>query len=198
MPDCGHPATYCVGQSAILRLIFSLRSQPDSSRAPTPMNEIDSREFRDALGSYPTGVAIITARDQDGKPIGMTVNSFASVSLAPPLVLWSIDNSSTFFDAFMQASHFAVHILRSDQQQLSHDFSSEDSDHFAEVEHDPGIEELPLLKSYLALFQCEVKSRHPEGDHVILLGRVLELQHRPAESLVFFAGKYHKISAEHS
>ena len=162
------------------------------------MNEIDSREFRDALGSFPTGVAIITARDEDGNPVGMTVNSFASVLLEPPLVLWSIDNNSAFFDVFMQASHFAVHILRSDQQRLSHDFSSEDSDHFAEVAHDSGIEELPLLKSYSALFQCEVRSRHPAGDHVILLGRVLELQKRPAEPLVFFAGKYYKIGAEHS
>ena len=149
------------------------------------MNETDSREFRDALGSFPTGVAIITARDQDGKPVGMTVNSFASVSLAPPLVLWSIDNNSAFFDVFMQASHFAVHILRSDPQRLSHDFSSEDSDHFAEVGYDPGIEELPLLKSYSALFQCEVRSRHPAGDHVILLGRVLELRKCPAEHWYF-------------
>ena len=158
------------------------------------MNEIDSREFRDALGSYPTGVAVVTARDKNGKPVGMTVNSFASVSLDPPLVLWSIDNNSAFFDVFIQANHFAVHILRSDQQQLSHDFSSEDSDHFAQVGHDTGLEELPLLKTYSALFQCEVSNRHSAGDHVILLGRVLELQNRPAEPLVFFAGKYRKVT----
>ena len=158
------------------------------------MNEIDSREFRDALGSYPTGVAVITARGEDGTPVGMTVNSFASVSLDPPLVLWSIDNNSAFFDVFMHAKHFAVHILRSDQQKLSHDFSNEDSDHFSAVGHDTGIEELPLLKSYSALFQCEVSNRHSEGDHVILLGRVLELQNRHAEPLVFFAGKYRNIT----
>ncbi len=158
------------------------------------MNEIDSIEFRDALGSYPTGVTVITARGEDGQPVGMTVNSFASVSLDPPLVLWSIDNNSAFFDVFMHAKHFAVHILRSDQQKLSHDFSNEDSDHFSAVGHDTGIEELPLLKSYSALFQCEVSNRHSEGDHVILLGRVLELQNRHAEPLVFFAGKYRNIT----
>lgn len=160
------------------------------------MNVIDSRQFRDALGSYPTGVAIITARDKGGKPVGMTVNSFASVSLHPPLVLWSIDNDSAFIDVFMRANHFAVHILRSDQQQLSHDFSRDDSDYFAEVGHDTGIKELPLLKTFSTLFQCEVSNRHSEGDHVILLGRVLDLQNRSAEPLVFFSGNYHKIGSQ--
>ncbi|NOX69764.1 MAG: flavin reductase family protein [Gammaproteobacteria bacterium] len=158
------------------------------------MNEIDSREFRDALSSYPTGVAVITTRDRHGEPVGITVNSFASVSLDPPLILWSIDNDSGFYDVFMQTNHFAVHILRSDQRQLSHDFSSENANHFDDVGHDTGIANLPLLKTYSAVFQCEVSNRHSEGDHVILLGRVLELQNRPAKPLVFFAGHYHKIA----
>lgn len=158
------------------------------------MNEIDPRQFRDALGRYPTGVAVITTRDNEGNPVGMTVNSFASVSLNPPLILWSIDNNSALYDVFTQASHFAVHILKSDQQQLSHDFSSEDPDHFAAAGYDTGIENLPLLKSYSALLQCEVSNRYEAGDHVILLGRVLDLQNRAAEPLVFHAGRYCELA----
>jgi len=158
------------------------------------MNEIDPRQFRDALGRYPTGVTVITTRDSKGSPVGMTVNSFASVSLDPPLILWSIDNDSALFDVFTKASHFAVHILKSDQQQLSHNFSSEDPDHFAAAGYEAGIENLPLLKSYAALLQCEVSNRHEEGDHVILLGRVLDLENRVADPLVFCAGQYRKLA----
>jgi flavin reductase (DIM6/NTAB) family NADH-FMN oxidoreductase RutF len=157
------------------------------------MSELDSRAFRDALGSYPTGVAVITTLDESGKAIGMTVNSFSSVSLDPPLVLWSIDKKSAFFDVFSHADHYAVHVLRSDQKQLSHDFSSEDPDHFAEIEYDKGIANLPLLKSCSALFQCKVRSRYDEGDHVILIGRVLDIRNFPAESLVFVEGGYKRI-----
>ena len=169
-----------------------LFTSPDNFKSQK-MSEIDSREFRDALGSYPTGVAIITTLEASGKPIGMTVNSFSSVSLDPPLVLWSIDKKSAFFDVFMHADHYAVHVLRRDQQQLSHDFSSEDPDHFAEIEYDKGIANLPLLKSCSALFQCEVRSRYDEGDHVILIGRVLDISNFPAESLVFVEGGYKRI-----
>jgi len=159
------------------------------------MNQIDPRQFRDALGRYPTGVTVITARDGEGNPVGMTVNSFAAVSLDPPLILWSIDNDSALYRVFTQATHFAVHILRSDQRQLSHDFSSEDPAHFAATGYDTGVENLPLLKSYAALLQCEVGNRHEEGDHVIMIGRVLELENRVAEPLVFCAGQYCKLGA---
>jgi flavin reductase (DIM6/NTAB) family NADH-FMN oxidoreductase RutF len=158
------------------------------------MKTIDPRQFRDALGRYPTGVTVITTRDGKGRPVGMTVNSFASVSLDPPLVLWSIDVRSAMFDVFMQASHFAVHILTSEQQQMSHDFSSEDVDHFSAAGHDTGIKNLPLLKSYAALLQCEVSNRHEEGDHVILLGRVLELESNGADPLVFCGGRYRALT----
>ena len=157
------------------------------------MSKIDSRAFRDALGSYPTGVAVITTLEKGGKPIGMTVNSFSSVSLDPPLVLWSIDKKSAFFEVFIHTDHYAVHILRRDQQQLSHDFSRADPAHFAEVEYEKGIADLPLLKSCSALFQCEVRSRYDEGDHVILIGRVLDIRNFPAESLVFVEGGYKRI-----
>lgn len=158
------------------------------------MKAIDSREFRDALGSYPTGVAIITTLDPSGNPIGMTVNSFSSVSLDPPLVLWSIDRKSAYFDVFLRADHFAVHVLREDQQNLSRDFSSESPGHFASLEYDRGIANLPLLKSYSALFQCETRSLYDEGDHVILIGRVIDIRNVVAKSLVFVEGSYKRIA----
>jgi len=157
------------------------------------MSGIESRELRDALGSYPTGVVAVTTLDRSGKPIGMTVNSFSSVSLDPPLVLWSIDKKSAFFDVFVRTDHYAVHVLGQDQQQLSHDFSIGDPDHFAGIEYDSGIAGLPLLTSCLALFQCEVRSRYEEGDHVILVGRVLDIRNNPAEPLVFVEGGYKRI-----
>lgn len=157
------------------------------------MNGIDSRALRDALGSYPTGVVAVTTLDRSGKPIGITVNSFSSVSLDPPLVLWSIDKKSAFFDVFVRADHYAVHVLGQDQQQLSHDFSIGDPDHFADIEYDSGIAGLPLLKSCLALFQCEVRSRYEEGDHFILVGRVLDIRTNPGEPLVFVDGSYKRI-----
>lgn len=158
------------------------------------MNNFNTRQFRDALGRYPTGVAVITARNENDAPVGMTVNSFASVSLDPPLILWSIDNDSAFYDVFVNARHFAVHLLRSDQQQLSHDFSSEDPQHFAKKQYDTGIDNLPLLETYSALFQCAMVNRHTEGDHEVLIGRVLELDNRNAEPLVFFSGHYHSLA----
>ncbi|MFQ6004495.1 MAG: flavin reductase family protein [Woeseia sp.] len=157
------------------------------------MIDIDARQFRSALGGYTTGVTIITALDDTGQPIGLTANSFASVSLNPPLVLWSIDKDSPLFDKFMQAGHYAVHVLRHDQQYLSHNFSDDDIDKFAGVTYERGITGLPLLTDYSTLFQCKVQSRHEEGDHVILVGRVISIDDRSEKPLVFHKGKYRRL-----
>ena len=155
-----------------------------------PMSDVDATQFRAALRDYPTGVAIITARDADGKPVGLTANSFVSVSLVPPLVLWSIDQNSPLFDGLAQSTHYAVHVLCDDQEDLARQFADDNIDKFAGLVCEDGIADLPLLEHYSALFQCEVKSRHREGDHVVLVGRVVDMDNRSANPLVYHAGTY--------
>jgi len=159
------------------------------------MTDFDSSEFRTALGDYATGVTIITALDAAGQAIGLTANSFTSVSLDPPLVLWSIDKCSPLFDGFMQADHYAVHVLRQDQQELAQCFSDDDAVRFAELAYESGIAGLPLLESYSALFQCEVESRYTEGDHVILIGRVISIDNESTAPLIFHKAQYKRLQS---
>ncbi len=157
------------------------------------MNSITADNFRRALGNYATGVTVVTARGRSGNPVGMTANSFASVSLDPPLVLWSVDKSAPEADDFRTASHYAIHMLRQDQQQLSHTFGDDSVDKFADLKIARGVADLPLLDGYSARLQCEVVSRHIEGDHIILVGQVLDIRIESAEPLVFFDGVYRRL-----
>ena len=157
------------------------------------MSSISPRLFRTALGNYATGITVITALDVRGDPIGMTANSFASVSLDPPLVLWSVDKSAPEADDFVAAGHYAVHVLRQDQQQLSHTFSDDSVDKFADLRIDRGIGDLPLLTDYSVRLQCATANRYEEGDHVILIGQVLDVQLESADPLVFFDGAYRRL-----
>ena len=150
----------------------------------------DDRKFRDALGTFATGITIVTASDTAGGPIAMTVNSFASVSLDPPLVLWSVNRAHDVFEDFANAEHYAVHVLRHDQEHLSGHFSGDRPDKFEGIDYDLGTGQLPLLSSYCARFVCQVEHRYDGGDHMILVGRVLEFDHKPAPPLVFHAGQY--------
>jgi len=158
------------------------------------MAEINARDLRNALGSFATGVTVVTSRDARGKPVAMTVNSFASVSLDPPLILWCLNRDIRPFAAFNSASHFAVHVLQRGQEGVSNHFAVERDDKFAGVEYGTGIADLPLLLQYSSLFQCRVEHRYEGGDHVILVGRVLEFDHRPAEPLVFHGGAYRALA----
>ena len=159
------------------------------------MTAFDSSEFRTALGDYATGVTIITALDAAGQAIGLTANSFTSVSLDPPLVLWSIDKCSPLFDGFMQADHYAVHVLRQDQQELAQRFSDDDAARIAELTYESGIAGLPLLKTYSALFQCEVESRYAEGDHVILIGHVISIDNESTAPLIYHKAQYKRLQS---
>ncbi|MBB5016231.1 flavin reductase family protein [Rehaibacterium terrae] len=154
---------------------------------------VDARRLRDALGRYATGVAIVTARAGDGRPVGMTVNSFAAVSLAPPLVLWSAQRGVPPYDAFAVADHYAVHVLHAGQQALSDRFATPGIDRFAGLAPLDGLAGLPLLADYAARFQCAVEHRYDGGDHLILVGRVLAVDARPGEPLVYHAGRYHRL-----
>jgi len=157
------------------------------------MNPISPEIFRDALGNFATGVTIVTARGINGAPVGMTANSFASVSLDPPLVLWSVDRSAPEAGDFMASSHYAVHVLRQDQQQLANTFSDDSIDKFANLSIECGIEDLPLLNDYAARLQCKIVNRHEEGDHVILIGQVMDVRVDSADPLVFFGGGYRRL-----
>ncbi len=157
------------------------------------MKEFNTRQFRDTLSAFATGIAVVTARDKFGKPVAMTVNSFSPVSLTPPLVLWSVDCGSDFFEEFSQADYYAVHVLRQDQQDVSTHFSTEMEDRFADMDTDKGVSNLPLLPNYCARLQCKMEHRYEGGDHLILVGRVLDIDHKPADPLIFHAGKYRTL-----
>src|SRR6516164_2976717 len=170
---------------------------PKQPPAADPANElasdsspIDPRDFRNALGSYATGVTIITATGPDGKPYGLTCNSFASVSLNPPLVLWSLVVYSSSLTVFQNASHFAVNVLGASQQSLANRFAKSSDDKFAGIEWGPGLGNAPLLADSVASFQCRSVNRYYGGDHVIFLGAVEAYSYSRKEPLLFALGTY--------
>ncbi len=150
----------------------------------------DAKAFRQALGSFATGVTIITARAPDGTPMGLTANSFNSVSLDPPLVLWSLANNAMSFDHFKAASHWAVHVLTADQEALSGRFARRGEDKFAGLEVETGAGDVPLLKDCAARFQCRTASTYQGGDHLIFIGEVLAFDQSETAPLVFHGGRY--------
>ncbi len=150
----------------------------------------DASGFRKALGSFATGVTIITSRDSAGAPVGLTVNSFNSVSLAPPLVLWSLAETSNSLAIFRGATHWAVHVLASDQEALSGRFARSGEDKFAGVDLETGVGDIPLLRGCSARFQCRTAFQYQGGDHVIFVGEVLAFDRAEVAPLVFHAGRY--------
>lgn len=150
----------------------------------------DSRALRTALGRYATGVTIVTCVDADGAPAGLTCNSFASLSLAPPLVLWSLRVESPNLAAFIAARHFAVNVLAESQLALSRRFALPGADRFNEGQWSTGSGGAPLLAGAAAVFECETVSHQDAGDHRLFIGRVLRFQQTPVPPLVFQAGRY--------
>ncbi len=153
----------------------------------------DSRAFRRALGNFAAGVTVITAADASGRKVGVTANSFNSVSLDPPLVLWSIDKRSGSHAVFEAAGHFAVNVLAADQIDLSNTFARPSEDRFAGIEHETGEGGAPLLPGCSARFRCEKFQQIDGGDHWILIGRVLafdDLGHAP---LLYHQGAYSRV-----
>lgn len=159
----------------------------------TAIAPLDSRAFRRALGNFATGVTIVTAATADGKKAGVTANSFNSVSLDPPLVLWSIDKRSGSYDVFDQAKHFAVNILSADQIDLSNQFARPRDDKFAGVAHEPGEGGAPLFPDCAARFQCEKHQQVDGGDHWILIGKVLAFDDFGRSPLLYHQGAYSMV-----
>lgn len=148
----------------------------------------DPRAFRTALGAYATGVSIITVPSADG-PVGMTVNSFASVSLDPPLVLWSPAKASNRFTYFSHAPHFAIHVLDAHQQDICNGFTK-DKSAFEGLDWEKDGNGVPLLKGCLARFECSFEVEHDAGDHAIIIGRVNRASARDGLPLLFQAGRF--------
>jgi 3-hydroxy-9,10-secoandrosta-1,3,5(10)-triene-9,17-dione monooxygenase reductase component len=156
----------------------------------TVAEPIDKRAFRNALGAFTTGVTVVTTCDAAGRDVGLTVNSFNSVSLEPPLVLWSLARSSGSLPAFLQAEHFAVHILAADQEPMSNRFAQRGADKFTGIELARGEGGVPLLPGCSARFRCRTAFRHEGGDHEIFVGEVLGFEAFERAPLVFHKGGY--------
>lgn len=152
----------------------------------------DPRAFRRALGNFATGVTIMTAA-VDGKRVGVTANSFNSVSLDPALILWSIDKRSTSYEVFNAASHFAVNILAADQIDLSNQFARPSDDKFATIEVEEGAGGAPLFADCAARFQCELHQQIDGGDHWILIGKVVAFDDFGRAPLLYHQGAYSSV-----
>jgi flavin reductase (DIM6/NTAB) family NADH-FMN oxidoreductase RutF len=156
--------------------------------------EHDPRDFRNALGLFATGVTIVTTRTAAGEAIGLTANSFSSVSLSPPLVLWSLSLRSPNLPNFLQAAHFAVNVLAADQIPLSQRFSKPLPNKFEGVAHGFGTHGMPLIDGAAAQFECRTEARHYSGDHVIFIGHVLQYRYADRAALGYFRGRYASIT----
>jgi flavin reductase (DIM6/NTAB) family NADH-FMN oxidoreductase RutF len=180
-----------------------MNDAPKHPIGPDPANElasdqspIDPRDFRNALGTYATGVTIITAAAADGKPFGLTCNSFTSVSLNPPLVLWTLVLYSSSLSVFQNASHFAVNVLGASQQALADKFAKSSDNKFNGVDWTAGLGNAPLLVESVANFQCRAVNRYYGGDHVIFLGAVEAYSYNRKEPLLFARGGYGRFVAD--
>lgn len=155
-------------------------------------SSLDERALREAFGHFATGVAIVTAAGEDSTPIGMTITSFNTVSLDPPLILFSIRRASRSLAALSRARGYAVNILRSDQVDLSGRFAQHDGDRWEGVAYERGIHDAPLIGRALMTLECKAEQEYDGGDHVIFLGRLLRVgTPDQGEPLLFFRGRYH-------
>jgi flavin reductase (DIM6/NTAB) family NADH-FMN oxidoreductase RutF len=153
-----------------------------------------TRELRDALGCFATGVCVVTAHPRGHLPFGLTVNSFASVSLDPALILWSLQKNSECLAAFDVVEQLAVNVLGADQQQLSDRYAQKSTHELTDSDFKTGKSGCPVLRQSIASFECDVDRRIDGGDHIIMLSRVIEISSdRHKSPLVFYAGQYREI-----
>lgn len=159
-----------------------------SPRAVPP--DFDSRHFRNALAQFATGVTVITTRLPDGSFLGLTASSFNSVSLDPPLVLWSLAEGASSLPVFTGNSHYVINILAADQGPLAQRFATRVENRFEGVDYELSYTGLPILKGAAAWFECHNRSRYPEGDHVIFVGEVERCEASPRPALIFHHGQF--------
>jgi len=163
------------------------------------MNAIIEKQdlFKEALGNYPTGVTIVTTTDENKTPLGLTVNSFASVSLDPLLVLWSIDHKVSSIEAFRNRGKFAIHILAGNQAELCKTFSSKNVDRFATCNWSFSSADLPVIEGAFAVLECETYETIEAGDHTILIGAVQNIQvNKELNPMLYHRRHFGEIPAE--
>jgi flavin reductase (DIM6/NTAB) family NADH-FMN oxidoreductase RutF len=160
-----------------------------------PEFSFDTRAFRCALGQFATGIAVVTACGKDGLLAGLTVNSFASVSLDPPLVLWSLGSHSPALSLFRECTHYAINVLAADQTDVSQRFATSQADKFAGLEFSAGLGGAPVLPGCLASFECRNEAIHTGGDHIILIGHVERFTAGEGSPLLYFGGGYRKLAS---
>lgn len=155
----------------------------------------DTKDLRNLFGCFATGVTVVTTLDKNGNKVGMTANSFSSLSLNPPLLLWSIAKSSSHFSVFVEADYFAVHILTAQQEKQAKNFSQKEYDRFGTSSYSIGIGGCPLIDDCYAVFECRTFNRVDNaGDHVILIGEIEKASATESEPLIFHKGKYASLS----
>lgn len=162
------------------------------STYPKPL---DPREFRDVLGCFATGVTVVTTCGDDGAPVGLAVNSFASVSLDPAEILWSITSSAPSRSAFETCGAFAVNIMGEQDKESTLQFARPSDDKFGGVAWKRGWRDVPVLTSALATLECDVKQMIPCGDHHIVVGSVRAIDRRDGDPLLFYRGQFASLGA---
>jgi flavin reductase (DIM6/NTAB) family NADH-FMN oxidoreductase RutF len=161
------------------------------------VQSFDCRAFRDTLGSFATGVTVVTARAANGEPIGLTVSSFNAVSLDPPLILWSLSRTSPNLDAFLNASHYSVNVLAVDQQAISDRFAGRSGERFAGLVLREGLNDVPLIEGCCSWFECSNETQYVGGDHLIFVGSVIRFAQGETQApLVFHGGAYRKLEGD--
>lgn len=165
-----------------------------SKAAADRLAAVDTLLFRRACGRFATGITVVTLLDGEGHPHGVTVNSFASVSLEPPLVLVSIDLRNAILGHFLSSAWFAINILAEHQEHLSRRFSSATEERFTGVDWHAGISGMPILDGVLAYLECAVTRTFEVGDHTVLIGEVRHAEYREGRPLVYFESGYRGLS----
>ena len=157
----------------------------------------DAREFRNTMGRFATGVTIITTIDEKGELFGVTANSFSSLSLDPPLVLFCLDLKAMSFDAFNAASHFNINILADDQEELSSHFAKSGTDKWAGMNYETSATGCPVLPGCITTLECSKRDIFDGGDHIIIVGEVVQFSNDSGDSrpLLFYQGRYNGLSA---
>ncbi|MDA8586807.1 flavin reductase family protein [Rhodobacteraceae bacterium] len=160
-----------------------------------PESGIDPRELRDVLGCFATGVCVVTSVGDEGRPVGMTINSFSSVSLDPPLILWSIGLSAPSRQAYDSHGCFAINIMGEDAKDTTMNFARPSDDKFAGIDWKPGHNGVPVLNEAMAVLECTVEDQIISGDHEIFIGRVVQLDQNAGDPLLFHKGQFAALGA---
>lgn len=159
--------------------------------------EFDKKAFRNALGQFPTGVTVITTKDEDGHPIGVTASSFNSVSMEPPLVLWSVAKKAYSAKIFEAAEFFIINVLAESQVAISNTCARQGADKFANIDYSEGLGGCPKLADTAAYFECKTWKLYEGGDHIIVVGEVINYENNSSNKPLVFARGSYAVTAPH-